>query len=220
MPCSAWWGVRRGGQLLSRTRHSSRGSENHVRDLNLDHRFLFSFQLYDEIAEKIEVSNVWRIIAFEIGPHRWVPPMGPVQQALLSMHVEGQHYWQAANLCAGTWICCFSVSLTIVVRSKGVRRPLPVFLVLTTFSSAVFGGRLSSPILLGLTFTRFHGTSYVHCCNPATVMNHRSGYILIKGQEYLALSRPPMIIDAPNVRETDTETQNKEGSQEVSRLIL
>ena len=41
---------------------------------------LSSFQWYNKIADKIEMSHIWGTAAYWTGHNCWVPPVGPVQQ--------------------------------------------------------------------------------------------------------------------------------------------
>ena len=79
---------------------------------------------------------------------------------------------------------------SILVKPKGVG--LFSFTLLPFVTLFFFSGRLWS--LIGMTLNRCQWNSHLHCCHPSTTIICRSGYILIKRQGYLSLTRLPMKI--------------------------
>ena len=90
--------------------------------------------------------------------------------------------------------CVFRSHWSILPQWKGLG--LIVFINFNHFTALrFFSSRLCSRILLGLTLTVVNEILMTHlrCCYPATTSICLAGSILIKGQGYLSLTRPPSV---------------------------
>ena len=117
-----------------------------------------------------------------------------------------------AKLHVGTWISCFLISVFCccfffcffffkscsVERNGPNRFHSPSCLFLCDF---FFQRPFVFPNLIGFNVSHSQWNSYLHCCHPATTIICHSGYIVIKAQRYLSLTRLPMTIDVASENE-------------------
>ena len=111
-----------------------------------------------------------------------------------------------AKLHVGTWISCFLISLfcfvfSNLVQSKGTGLTVSIHLPAFSYVIFFFQRPFVFPNLIGFNVSHSQWNSYLHCCHPATTIICHSGYIVIKAQRYLSLTRLPMTIDVASENE-------------------